>query len=188
MRSFCLMAFVLGQPAGDQVEHRAPAGAVRPDHAERLAFLQAQAEPVGDRQGAIAIGFTTAYDRVVVPEDLCGADELAALRARLDAETGELRSLLARLAAQLQRRLMARQRRRWDFDLEDGELDCCRLDRVVTRPASPLAFRQERQGAFLDTVAALLIDRSGSMRGRPILLAAIAADVAARAGTLRRRL
>ena len=125
--------------------------------------------------------FTTAHDRVLRPDDLCGAAELAALRARLDGETGGTRALLARLAAQLQRRLLAQQRRDWDFDRDDGVLDTARLDRVVTRPGAALAFKQEREAAFRDTVVCLLIDCSGSMRGRSIMLAAIAADITARA-------
>ncbi len=125
--------------------------------------------------------FTTAHDRVVTAADLVDAAELARLRARLDAETGAMRSLLARLATQLQRRLLAQQRRAWDFDLEEGLLDAAKLDRVVVQPDVPLSFKQERDAAFRDTVVTLLIDCSGSMRGRPILLAGIAADMTARA-------
>jgi cobaltochelatase CobT len=125
--------------------------------------------------------FTTAYDRIVLPTDLCDAAELARLRTKLDGETGPMRSLLSRLANQLQRRLLAQQRRAWDFDREEGILDAARLDRVVVTPGASLAFKQERDAAFRDTVVTLLIDCSGSMRGRPILLAAIAADIVARA-------
>ncbi len=125
--------------------------------------------------------FTTLHDRVLQPADICAPAELAALRAKLDAETGDARALLSRLAAHLQRRLLAQQRRAWDFDRDDGMLDAARLDRVVTAPGAALAFKQERNAAFRDTVVTLLIDCSGSMRGRSILLAAIAADVTARA-------
>jgi cobaltochelatase CobT len=125
--------------------------------------------------------FTTAHDRVVAAADLVDATELARLRTRLDAETGAMRSLLARLANQLQRRLLAQQRRAWDFDLEEGLLDAAKLDRVVVQPDAPLSFKRERDAAFRDTVVTLLIDCSGSMRGRPILLAGIAADMTARA-------
>jgi cobaltochelatase CobT len=125
--------------------------------------------------------FTAAHDRVVTPADLADAAELARLRARLDAETGGIRGLLSRLANQLQRRLLAQQRRAWDFDLEEGLLDAARLDRVVVQPDAPLSFKQERDAAFRDTVVSLLIDCSGSMRGRSMLLAGIAADFSVRA-------
>jgi cobaltochelatase CobT len=125
--------------------------------------------------------YTTAHDWVVTAADLADAAELARLRLRLDAEAGEMRSLLARLANQLQRRLLAQQRRAWDFDLDDGLLDAAKLDRVVVQPDAPLSFKREREAAFRDTLVTLLIDCSGSMRGRPILLAAIAADMTARA-------
>lgn len=162
-----------------------PRVAAMPDTAEET---QASAEPAPPPRApspqpapARYTAFTTAHDRVLAPSDLCGEAELAALRARLDAETGSVRGLLTRLANQLQRRLLAQQRRDWEFDREDGLLDAARLDRVVTTPSASLAFKQEREASFRDTVVTLLIDCSGSMRGRAILLAAIAADVTARA-------
>jgi cobaltochelatase CobT len=167
----------------DAAEHRARAVAVPAPGADEPA--DGDAPPP---RAAIAVGppppytvFTTAHDRVVTPADLADAPDLARLRARLDAETGPMRSLLARLATQLQRRLLAQQRRAWDFDLDEGLLDAAKLHRVVVAPQAPLSFKQEREAAFRDTVVSLLIDCSGSMRGRPILLAAIAADICARA-------
>jgi cobaltochelatase CobT len=125
--------------------------------------------------------FTLRHDRIVLPRDVCEEAELIGLRAALDAESEGVRNLLARLASQLARRLLAQQRRSWDFDLEEGLLDAGKLDRVVVTPSAPLSFKQERDSTFRDTVAGLLIDCSGSMRGRPIRLAAIAADICARA-------
>jgi cobaltochelatase CobT len=158
-----------------RIETPAPAPDDRADGPPPSRNAAAPAAPPG------YAAFTTAYDRVVVPTDLADAAELLRLRARLDAEAGGMRSLLSRLANQLQRRLLAQQRRAWDFDLEEGLLDAAKLDRVVVAPEAPLSFKQERDAAFRDTVVALLIDCSGSMRGRPILLAAIAADICARA-------
>jgi cobaltochelatase CobT len=141
----------------------------------RTAIMQAVAAALPYR------AFATTHDRIVTPADWCSDAELTVLRAKLDAETGGARSLLSRLANQLQRRLMAQQRRAWDFDREEGILDAARLDRVVTAPAASLAFKQEREAVFRDTVVTLLVDCSGSMRGRSILLAGIAADVTTRA-------
>jgi cobaltochelatase CobT len=164
------------------VRHAASVALPAPDLSEQD---EGDARPApGLRTAAVSpryAPFSTAHDRVLTPADLVEAGELARLRARLDAETGGVRALLGRLANQLQRRLLAQQRRAWDFDLEEGLLDAAKLDRVVVQPEAPLSFKQEREAAFRDTVVTLLIDCSGSMRGRPILLASIAADVTARA-------
>jgi cobaltochelatase CobT len=125
--------------------------------------------------------FTHSHDRVMPAEELTGAAELARLRHELDAALGDVRALLARLANRLQRRLLAQQLRAWDFDLDEGILDAARLDRVVVNPGTALSFKQERESPFCDTVVSLLIDNSGSMRGRPITLAAMTADIVARA-------
>ena len=124
--------------------------------------------------------FTTAYDEIVDAETLCEADELARLRHQLDQQLSHLQGVVSRLANRLQRRLMAKQTRSWEFDLEEGLLDAGRLARVVANPLQPLSFKQERDTEFRDTVVTLLIDNSGSMRGRPITVAAMSADILAR--------
>src|SRR5213079_2519173 len=108
------------------------------------------------------------------------ADELGRLRHLLDQQLSHLQSVIARLANRLQRRLLAKQTRAWEFDLEEGILDAARLSRVVTNPVLPLSYKRERETAFRDTVVTLLIDNSGSMRGRPITVAAMSADILAR--------
>ena len=124
--------------------------------------------------------FTTEFDEVVDAADLCDPDELARLRLMLDQQLQHLQGVIARLANRLQRRLMAKQTRAWEFDLEEGILDAGRLARVVVNPLTPLSFKQESDTEFRDTVVSLLIDNSGSMRGRPIGIAAISADILAR--------
>ena len=124
--------------------------------------------------------FTTANDEIVGAEDLCDAEELTRLRAYLDQQLASLSSVVSRLANKLQRRLMAQQNRSWTFDLEEGMLDVARLTRVITDPTAPLSFMQEDDTEFRDTVVTLLIDNSGSMRGRPIMVAAVCADILAR--------
>ena len=124
--------------------------------------------------------FTTAFDEITDAEDLCDPLELTRLRAQLDQQLSHLQGVVSRLANRLQRRLMAKQTRSWEFDLEEGLLDAARLSRVVVDPAHPLSFKREKETDFRDTVVTLLIDNSGSMRGRPITVAAISADIMAR--------
>jgi cobaltochelatase CobT len=124
--------------------------------------------------------FTRAYDEIIGAEELCDAEELARLRAYLDAQLKPLQSVVGRLANRLQRRLMAKQNRAWSFDLEEGVLDTARLTRVIIDPMSALSFKQEEDMPFKDTVVTLLLDNSGSMRGRPIMVAALCADILAR--------
>ncbi|RZJ05519.1 MAG: cobaltochelatase subunit CobT [Brevundimonas sp.] len=124
--------------------------------------------------------FTTAFDEVVDAADLCDPSELERLRALLDQQLTVLSSVVARLANKLQRRLMAQQNRSWMFDLEEGMLDTARLTRIITDPTSPLSFKAESESPFRDTVVTLLLDNSGSMRGRPIMVAAVCADILAR--------
>jgi len=124
--------------------------------------------------------FSTGYDEVVDAHALCEADELARLRYQLDQQLANLETVVSRLANRLQRRLMAKQTRSWHFDLDEGLLDSGRLSRVVVDPMHPLSFKQEQQTEFRDTVVSLLIDNSGSMRGRPISVAAMSADILAR--------
>lgn len=124
--------------------------------------------------------FTTAFDEVVAATELCDSDELDRLRAYLDQQLIQLQGVVTKLANRLQRRLMAQQSRSWDFDQEEGMLDAARLARVVINPGQSLSYKIEREAEFRDTVVTLLIDNSGSMRGRPISIAAISADILAR--------
>ena len=124
--------------------------------------------------------FTNAFDEVVVADTLCDAQELTRLRVQLDQQLSHLQGVVSRLANRLQRRLLAKQTRSWEFDLEEGLLDAGRLTRVIVDPVHPLSFKREKDTDFRDTVVTLLIDNSGSMRGRPITVAAISADILAR--------
>ncbi len=124
--------------------------------------------------------FTRQFDETVAAENLCDTDELERLRGFLDKQLTHLHVAVSRLANRLQRRLLAQQNRAWDFDLEEGVLDAARLSRVVTDPYQPLSFKAERDTTFRDTVVTLLLDNSGSMRGRPIMVAACCADILAR--------
>jgi cobaltochelatase CobT len=124
--------------------------------------------------------FAPKFDEVIAAEDLCDHDELERLRSYLDKQLAHLQGIVARLANRLQRRLMAQQNRAWEFDLEEGVLDPARLSRVVTDPYHPLSFMNEKEATFRDTVVTLLLDNSGSMRGRPITVAATCADILAR--------
>ncbi len=124
--------------------------------------------------------FTTKFDEVVEASELCSPVELGRLRAQLDQQLGRLQGMIGRLANRLQRRLLAQQTRSWDFDLDEGLLDTARLARVVVNPEHALSFKLEKDTEFRDTVVSLLIDNSGSMRGRPIAVAAMCADILAR--------
>jgi cobaltochelatase CobT len=124
--------------------------------------------------------FTTRFDEVIEADELCDEAELNRLRAYLDQQIGGLSGVVTKLANRLQRRLMAQQARSWDFDQEEGLLDAARLARVVVSPRHSLSYKVERETEFRDTVVTLLIDNSGSMRGRPIAIAAICADILAR--------
>jgi cobaltochelatase CobT len=124
--------------------------------------------------------FTTRFDEIVESDELCDEEELGRLRAYLDQQMAGLHNVVTRLANRLQRRLMAQQARSWDFDQEEGLLDAARLARVVVSPGHSLSYKIERDTEFRDTVVSLLIDNSGSMRGRPIAIASICADILAR--------
>ena len=131
-------------------------------------------------ENAVYRAFSVAADEVIEADQLCDADELGRLRHLLDQQLQHLQSVVARLANRLQRRLLAKQTRAWEFDLEEGILDAARLARVVANPVLPLAYKRERETDFRDTVVSLLIVNSGSMRGRPITVAAMSADILAR--------
>ncbi|HEY4161616.1 MAG TPA: cobaltochelatase subunit CobT, partial [Dongiaceae bacterium] len=124
--------------------------------------------------------YTTQFDEVIDAAELCDSDELNRLRHMLDQQLSHLQAVVAKLANRLQRRLMAKQNRSWVFNLEEGLLDAARLPRVIANPELPLSYKQETDTEFRDTVVSLLIDNSGSMRGRPITVAAMTGDILAR--------
>ena len=126
------------------------------------------------------LAYTTKYDETVGADELCDPEELTRLRSYLDQQLVHLQGAVTKLANRLQRRLMAQQNRSWDFDQEEGLLDAARLGRIITNPMHALSYKIERDTKFRDTVVTLLIDNSGSMRGRPISIAAICADIMAR--------
>ena len=162
----------------------APAGEAAEDQddgeADEAAESRRPQPPATEAKGADYKAFTEKFDEVVPAEQLCDAEELDRLRAYLDKQLSNLSSVVARLANRLQRRLMAQQSRAWEFDLEEGMLDPARLSRVVIDPQQPLSFKREKDTDFRDTVVTLLLDNSGSMRGRPITVAATCADILAR--------
>ncbi|HKP23396.1 MAG TPA: cobaltochelatase subunit CobT [Dongiaceae bacterium] len=138
-------------------------------------------EPIGKRRNEPAYkSFTQQFDEQVEAHELCDPDELTRLRALLDQQLNALQTVVAKLANRLQRRLLAKQNRSWVFDLEEGLLDSKRLPRVIVNPDLPLSYKRETDTEFRDTVVTLLIDNSGSMRGRPITVAAMTGDILAR--------
>jgi len=124
--------------------------------------------------------FTDSYDEVKNAEELENDEEISRLRKSLDQQLTSLQSLIAKLANKLQRQLLAKQNRSWEFDLEEGMLDSSKLSRIVINPFHSLSYKMEKETEFKDTVVTLLIDNSGSMRGRPISVAAICADILSR--------
>jgi len=129
---------------------------------------------------AVYRAYTRTYDEEVEAEELCDADELSRLRQQLDQQLQHLQGVISKLANRLQRRLLAQQTRAWEFDLDEGLLDAGRLSRVVVNPLQALSYKRELDMEFRDTVVTLLIDNSGSMRGRPITVAAMCGDILAR--------
>jgi len=157
-----------------------------PDDSE-MGDAESAAEPWRPRQGGKNEPrgpdykpFVTRFDEIIAAEDLCEPEELERLRGYLDKQLAHLQGVVARLANRLQRRLMAQQNRSWEFDLEEGLLDPARLSRIIIDPMHPLSFKREKDTNFRDTVVTLLLDNSGSMRGRPITVAATCADILAR--------
>ena len=140
----------------------------------------ARPEASGDKRAITYKVFSTKHDEIVAAEELCEPDELTRLRAYLDQQLPAVSSVVSRLANRLQRKLLAQQNRSWTFDLEEGMLDAARLTRVIVDPTAPLSFKEETDVEFRDTVVTILIDNSGSMRGRPIMVAAVCADILAR--------
>jgi cobaltochelatase CobT len=169
-----------GQSADDQtgeVDQDAPAETEGDD---QPAGPQPRRDRPEDEPASHYKAFSRAFDEEVDAEDLCDPDELARLRQQLDQQLQHLQGVVSRLANRLQRRLMAQQTRAWEFDLEEGMLDAGRLARVVVNPMQSLSYKRERDMEFRDTVVSLLIDNSGSMRGRPITVAAMCGDILAR--------
>jgi len=136
--------------------------------------------PFSDQEQWGYQSFTAQFDEIIEAPDLCDAEELTRLRNFLDQQLQAMQGVVSRLANKLQRLLMAQQNRSWDFDLEEGLLDTSRLPRIIIDPMYPLSFKQEKDMTFRDTVVTLLLDNSGSMRGRPIMVAAMCADILAR--------
>ena len=170
---------------GAQEAADAPSGELPDDSDEAVSEEASEAwrPPVSrsnEPRGPDYRAFTQKFDEVVQAEDLCDADELSRLRAYLDKQLSHLQGVVGRLANRLQRRLLAQQNRAWEFDLEEGMLDPARLPRIIIDPFQPLSFKQEKDTNFRDTVVTLLLDNSGSMRGRPITVAATCADILAR--------
>ena len=124
--------------------------------------------------------YTIEFDEVVKAEELCDSEELSRLRGLLDQQLVSLQHATSKLANRLQRRLLAKQTRAWEFDLDEGILDTSRLSQVIVDPMNPLAYKQEKETKFRDTVVSMLIDSSGSMRGRSITIAAVCADILGR--------
>ncbi len=181
----------VSQDASDEMEEGASEAADAPSGDWREEDDQADSEEAGDaprqrdmraneHKGPDYKAYTNKHDEVIEAEELCDAEELARLRAYLDKQLANLQGVVARLANRLQRRLMAQQNRSWEFDLEEGALDPARLTRIILDPYQPLSFKREKDTNFRDTVVSLLIDNSGSMRGRPITVAATCGDILAR--------
>lgn len=150
------------------------------DSAGQPQGIRDRAEDPFNERDRIYTVYTTDFDETVEPSKLARPDELQQLRAMLDKHLEPLRALAGKLANRLQRRLMARQQRHWQFDMEEGILNTGRLARIVADPTLPLTYKQEKETDFQDTVLTLLIDNSGSMRGRPITIAALSTDILAR--------
>ena len=124
--------------------------------------------------------YTAQFDEEISAPDLCDNEELTRLRSFLDQQLSQMQGVVSRLANKLQRLLLAQQNRHWEFDLEEGLLDTSRLPRIIIDPMYPLSFKREKDTNFRDTVVTLLLDNSGSMRGRPIMVAAMCADILGR--------
>ncbi len=169
---------------GDMESMDAPSGEFPEDGEEGDADEPAESrrrDAASDPSRAIDYkAWTNRFDEEIAAEELCDLEELERLRSYLDKQLASLSNVVGRLANRLQRRLMAQQNRAWEFDLEEGILDTARLPRIVIDPQQPLSFKHEKDTDFRDTVVTLLLDNSGSMRGRPITVAATCADILAR--------
>jgi cobaltochelatase CobT len=162
----------------DRLRENADGAILRPSAEAALergdvVFIQSQSQPEAPPYKV----FTTAHDRVAYASELLDSRHIRELRESLESRRADLRRDLARLSARFQRRLLARQTRDWSFDLDEGLLDASRLDRVIVNPGFASAYKQERESQFPDTIVTILIDNSGSMRGKPIEIACLAADL-----------
>ncbi len=169
-----------GEQEDDQAGDSDDEDAAGAEGEDRPAGPQPRRERPDDDTESHYRAYTRTYDEEIAAEDLCDAEELTRLRQQLDQQLQHLQGVVSRLANRLQRRLMAQQTRAWEFDLEEGMLDAGRLARVIVNPMQSLSYKHERDTAFRDTVVTLLIDNSGSMRGRPITVAAMCGDILAR--------
>ncbi len=169
-----------GEQADEQTGDSEDEDAAGAEGEDRPAGPQPRRERPDDDTESHYRAYTRAFDEEIAAEDLCDADELTRLRQQLDQQLQHLQGVVSRLANRLQRRLMAQQTRAWEFDLEEGMLDAGRLARVIVNPMQSLSYKHERDTEFRDTVVTLLIDNSGSMRGRPITVAAMCGDILAR--------
>ena len=141
---------------------------------------QGQRQPLKDGDPRKYSVFTNQFDKIIDAKELVTEDEIKKLRNNLDLQLSSLQNFISRLANKLQRKLLAKQNRSWSFDLEEGILDASKLPRVIMDPFNSLSYKKEKDIEFKDTVVTLLIDNSGSMRGRPISIAAICADILSR--------
>ena len=149
---------------------------------ERKPIQMSLPESLIDEAGRIAVdvnyeSYSSKFDEIIRAEELCDSEEMIRLRQLLDQQLQSLHHATSKLANRLQRKLMAKQNRTWEFDLEEGVLDAARLSQVIIDPINPLVYKQEKEMKFRDTVVTLLIDSSGSMRGRSITIAAMCADI-----------
>ncbi len=163
----------------EQVEQATAEASAEDDQGAEEPFETPNYIPPGGEALAYRV-YTTANDEIVDANDLCSPVELARLRHQLDQQLARFQGMIGRMANRLQRQLLAQQTRSWDFDLEEGLLDTARLARVVVNPEHALSFKMEKDTEFRDTIVTLLIDNSGSMRGRPIAVAAMCADILVR--------
>jgi cobaltochelatase CobT len=180
-------AEVSGEEMSDTTAESSEALSAEMSDDAEMGDSEAPAEPrrprrhgINEPRGPDYRPFTGKFDEMIAAEELCEPEELERLRSYLDKQLSHLQGVVARLANRLQRRLMAQQNRAWEFDLEEGLLDPARLSRVIIDPLHPLSFKREKDTKFRDTVVTLLLDNSGSMRGRPITVAATCADILAR--------
>ena len=169
-----------GEAADDESGEESEEDAAAAEGDERPGGPQPRREKQSADSEAMYRAFTRTFDEEISAEDLCDAEELSRLRQQLDQQLQNLQGVVSKLANRLQRRLLAQQTRAWDFDIEEGMLDAARLSRVIVDPLLALSYKRERDTDFRDTVVTLLIDNSGSMRGRPITVAAMCGDILSR--------
>ncbi|MCI0754448.1 cobaltochelatase subunit CobT [Teichococcus vastitatis] len=169
-----------GEAAEDEGDSQEDEDGAAAEGEDRPGGPQQRKEVAPTDDTALYRAFTKKFDEEIEAEELCDAEELARLRQQLDQQLSHLQGVVSKLANRLQRRLLAQQQRAWEFDLEEGQLDAARLARIVANPMLSLSYKREREADFRDTVVTLLIDNSGSMRGRPISVAAMCCDILAR--------